>query len=163
MSESYYVPEEPREIIPVGKYKAHITGLIVKENIKVRGKHMADIYSPTYTVAQADNKEFVGREVYAKGIFRFKDAVGCEPNPSGNRNFKVFCDVLSIECESEEVDGKPRFKLPTLDEGMVLGLPVIVEVIHDSWTNTEGEEVASAKATNVYEWSQGKQKAVLPF
>ena len=163
MSDAYYEAGEPREILPEGKYKAHITGLTVKEDIKVRNKHMADIYEPVYTIAQADQEGFVGREAYAKGIFRFKDAEGCESNPSGNRNFKVFCDGLSVECESEETDGKPRCKLPELNEGMILGLPVIVEIVHDKWVNRDGEEVVSAKATNVFEWSQGKQKDVLPF
>jgi len=163
MTEAYFIEGEPRKLLPEGKYKAHITGMDIKEDIKVRGKYIADIYSPVYTVAECKDKEFIGREVYAKGVFRFKDGKGFEPNPTGNRNFKIFCDVLKAECESEEVDGKPRFKLPTLDEGSVIGSPVIVEVIHEEWTNKDGELTTSAKATNVFDWAQGKTKDILPF
>jgi len=177
--DAYYDPEQDFDgIMPVGLYFAHITGLSIKENFVLKNKFLTDIFEPEFEVAEAnaesiyeiDGKEvsgkaFVGRKLKAKGFFRFK-----KPNPKeypnlsdsqgSNKRYMEFVEALNLPLE--ELDG--RWRLPYVAEEDIDGIPVIVRVIHDKWTGSDGEERSTPKVLEVMAWADGKRKMTdVPF
>ena len=70
--------------------------------------------------------------------------------------------VNSFGLNLEESDGK--FYLPELDESDIEGLPVVARIYHDTWTDSEGEERITPKASMVFTWEGGdKKEEDLPF
>tara|TARA_X000001388_G_C2218791_1_gene118372 strand:+ start:495 stop:1067 length:573 start_codon:yes stop_codon:yes gene_type:complete len=168
--ESYYDPSEdkPNIIIPEGDYYAHVKEFTMKADVVIRGKHLADIYNLIFKLS-SDNSEktfgehsgamFVGKTLRSKGFFRFKNPSDnkLQPNSGGNREFKDLCEALGIKPEEKEIDGKTVFALPVLTPSNCEGMPSIIKVKHESWTNRDGEEVTSPKAVSVYSWSNGER------
>lgn len=179
-TDAWYDPKKDFQgLMPEGDYKAHVSSLSVKKNIVVKGKHLSDIYTVSFTIAE-DNSDaefetengdkvsgsaFVGREVYSKGFFRFK-----KPNKAqypqlsesmgSNKSYMELIDSLGVTVEESE----GRYYLPELDESDVMGKPSIVRVFHDGWTDREGNERTSAKVSMLFEWADGKEKEEdLPF
>lgn len=167
--ESYYDPTEdkPSVIIPEGDFYAHSKDYTVKEDVVIRGKYLADIYNIKFKLAEENSDKefgehsgniFVGKELRSKGFFRFKNPTenNLEPNSGGNRQFKELCESLGIKPEEKEVDGKTLYTLPVLTPSNVEGMPTIVKVKHETWTNRDGEEVTSPKVVSVFSWNNGK-------
>ena len=179
-SDAWYDPSADFSgVMPVGAYKAYAKDLVVKENLVVRSKYLADVYEVKFEVAEenAENvydvdgkevsgKSFVGKEIRSKGFFRFKSPSDnkLQPNSGGNREFKELCESLGIKPEEKEVDGKTLYALPVLTPSNCEGMPAIIKIKHENWTNRDGEEVTSPKAVGVFSWSNGKQDlSDLPF
>ena len=175
--ESYYDPTEdkPSVIVPEGDYYAHVKDFTVKEDVIIRGKHLADIYNLTFKLAE-DNADkmfgehngsvFVGNTIRSKGFFRFKNPSekNLQPNSGGNRQFKELCEALRIKPEEVEVDGKTLYSLPILSPSNCEGVPAIIKIEHETWTNRDGEEVTSPKAVGIFSWSNGKMDTSdMPF
>ena len=167
--ESYYDPTEdkPSVIVPEGDCYAHVKDYTVKEDVVIRGKHLADIYNVTFKLAEENSDKtfgeysgniFAGKTVRSKGFFRFKspNKPNLEPNSGGNRQFKELCEALRIKPEEKEVDGKTLYALPVLTPSNVEGIPAIVKIKHETWTNRDGEEVTSPKVVSVFSWNNGK-------
>ena len=168
--ESYYDPSEdkPSVIVPEGDYYAHVKEFTMKEDVVIRGRHLADIYNLVFKLASENSDKtfgehsgnlFVDKTIRSKGFFRFKNPSDnkLQPNSGGNREFKDLCEVLGIKPEEKEIDGKVMYALPTLTPSNCEGMPAIVKIKHDTWTNRDGEEVTSPKAVAVYSWSNGKK------
>ena len=165
--------------MPEGEYKAHVKSLNIKRNVVVKGKFLSDIYEVIFTVADENSEmeyvddkgellsgaTFVGRDFRSKGFFRFKKPSKSEyPNLSenmgSNRSYMEL--VNSFGLNLEESDGK--FYLPELDESDIEGLPVVARIYHDTWTDSEGEERITPKASMVFTWEDGdKKEEELPF
>tara|TARA_R100000458_G_C8262855_1_gene238192 strand:+ start:614 stop:1132 length:519 start_codon:yes stop_codon:yes gene_type:complete len=114
-----------------------VTDLVVKEDVEIQGKFLADIYEPVFSIN--------GREVKHKGLFRFK-----KPNPSkyphlqadmgSNSGYYNFCKQLGI---AQEKDGKvllPQLTLETLKT-----YEYDVEVVNETWTGREGNEMKTPR------------------
>ena len=168
--ESYYDPTEdrPNVIVPEGEYYAHVKDYTVKEDVVIRVKHLEDIFNLNFKLSE-DNSDkvidgessgshFVGKVLRSKGFFRFKNPSekNLQPNSGGNRQFKELCEALRIKPEEKEVDGKTLYSLPILTPSNCEGVPAIVKVKHETWTNRDGEEVTSPKVVGVFSWSNGK-------
>ena len=175
--ESFYDPTEdkPNVIVPEGDFYAHVSDYSVKEDVVIRGKHLADIYNLTFKLAEENSDKdfgehsgsaFVGKAIRSKGFFRFKSPTqkNLQPNSGGNREFKELCESLGIKPEEKVVDGKTLYALPVLTPSNCEGMPAIIKIKHENWTNRDGEEVTSPKAVGVFSWSNGKQDlSDLPF
>ena len=169
---SYYDPllDTGGEKLPEGSYFAHVKELSIKENVVVKGKFLSDIYNLTFVIAKESSEPgFAGRDVKSKGFFRFK-----EPNPDkypnlssnsgSNKGYKDLLDGLNISPEEKEVDGNKVYSLPLLSSDQAEGAPVVIKVVHDKWTNREGEEVTTPKAISVFKWAEGKREVIdVPF
>ena len=166
-------------VMPVGAYKAYAKELIVKENLVVRGKFLADVYEVKFEVAEenADNvydvdgkeingKNFVGKEIRSKGFFRFKTPdksiyPNLEENSGSNKSYMELIESFGVETEA---DNEGRFFLPNVDESDVVGMPVILEVFHDEWTDNQGNNRTTPKAGAIFTWDGQKRRlADLPF
>jgi hypothetical protein len=175
--DSYYDPsqDKPSVIVPEGDYYAHVKDFTSKEDVVIRSKYLADIYNLTFKLAKENSDKefgehsgsmFVGKTIRSKGLFRFKNPTEnhLEPNSGGNREFKEVCESLGIKPEEKEIDGNKVFVLPVFTPSNCEGMPAIIKVKHETWTNREGEEVTSPKAVGIYSWSNGKQDlSDLPF
>jgi hypothetical protein len=172
--EAYFDPEaNEMTMVPQGTYPAHITSLNVKEDVVVKGKWLADIYVPSFTIAKQSN-DASGMKVndsnYGQGIFRFK-----KPDPStnledragaGNSGYKSLLEALGFSLEEKKAeDGRVLYKLPRLVEDKVIGLPVLIKVFHQKYLSA-GEERVSVKASVESAWDEGQKVEVendLPF
>jgi|TARA_R100000329_G_scaffold151220_1_gene146466 hypothetical protein len=175
--ESFYDPTEdtPNVIVQEGEYYAHAKDYAVKEDVVIRGKHLADIYNITFELAEENSTKefgeykgniFVGKKVRSKGFFRFKNPSDSklQPNSGGNREFKELCEALGIKPEEKEVDGKTLYALPMLTPSALEGMPAIIKVKHENWTNRDGEEMTSPKAVGVFSWKNGtRDLSDVPF
>lgn len=174
-----YVP------LPRGKYNAHITGIQLKRqdmSINSRSepgaKHLCDIYDVTYEVdpsvgdltirddqgTEYNGSTFSGRKVLSKGFFLFKQPNGREdhlPNPGGNARVHYLLKATGypidkVMVEDKKGNKKEVEKLPVyLDENKLVGKPVIINVIHDEWTDKEGATKVTPKENGVSEWKGG--------
>ena len=178
--DSWYDPKQDFSgPMPEGDYKAHVKSLSIKRNVVVKGKFLSDIYEVIFTVAD-ENKDmeyqndkgeslngatFVGRDFRSKGFFRFKKPnkskyPNLSENMGSNRSYMEL--VNSFGLNMEEVDGK--FYLPELDASDIEGLPVIAKLYHDTWTDGDGEERITPRASMIFTWEEGEKKEEeLPF
>ena len=172
--EAYFDPEASEmTMIPEGVYPAHITSLNIKEDVVIKGKWIADIYVPSFTIAKESN-DASGMSVndanYGQGIFRFKkpdSSSGLEDRQgAGNSGYKEMLDALNIKMEeSKAEDGRTLYKLPRLVKENVVGLPVLIKVFHQKYISS-GEERVSVKASIESSWTEGQKVKVdddLPF
>ena len=68
---------------------------------------------------------------------------------------------LGLELEKND---SGLFSLPILSNAESEGLPAIVKVVHDKWTNRDGKEMVTPKVISVFEWSDGERDlSSLPF
>tara|TARA_R110000751_G_scaffold307785_3_gene431586 strand:+ start:800 stop:1372 length:573 start_codon:yes stop_codon:yes gene_type:complete len=174
--EAIYDPSvEENKMVPEGTYPAHITGLNIKRNITVRGRYLADIYVPTFTIAKEANDASgmkVNDENYGAGVFRFKkpdDSSGLEDRKGGgNVWYHDFVKYLGIEPEKKTTDsGNTIYRLPLLAEEDAIGKPVLIEVQHQKYKSADGTEKSSVKASVTGAWTEGNKIKVddvdLPF
>ena len=172
--EAYFDPEaNEMTMVPEGLYPAHITSLNVKEDVVVKGKWLADIYVPSFTIAKESN-DAAGMKVndsnYGQGVFRFKkpdSSSGLEDRRGGgNHGYKNLLDALQVKAEEHKTeDGRKLYKLPRLVEENVVGLPVLIKVFHQKYQSS-GEERVSVKAAVESGWTEGQRVEVeddLPF
>tara|TARA_R100000963_G_scaffold22627_1_gene15708 strand:+ start:240 stop:695 length:456 start_codon:yes stop_codon:yes gene_type:complete len=137
---AYYVKEERAKKIrlPKGEYEAVIINLEMVNNIRC-GKFIADVFKPVYKVIYPDNPSV---DVKDGGIFRYKEKVGYEFEPSRNWGFAKFCEILGV---TKEENGK--VSLPYLNVDMMDGFKVLVEINHKSFVNKTGMSVEYPVAT----------------
>ena len=170
--ESYYDPslDIGSVKLPEGNYFAHVKEMIIKENVVVKGRFLSDIYNLTLEVSEeSSDSQFAGKEVRSRGFFRFKEPdpdkyPNLSSNSGSNKGYKELLEGLNIPPEEKEVDGNKVYSLPLLSAPDVEGLPVLIKVAHEAWTNRDGEKVTTPKAVSIFKWSDGKRKMyALPF
>jgi len=137
---AYYVPgEKTKQVkIPKGEYEATIINLEMVNNIKC-GKFIADVFKPVYRVDHPDHPSV---DVKDGGIFRYKEKVGYEFEPSRNWGFAKFCEILGV---TKEENGK--VSLPYLNVDMMDGFKVMVEIDYKGFVNKTGMSVNYPVAT----------------
>jgi hypothetical protein len=124
--------------LPEGEYDAKVSDLVVKQDVVISGKFLADIYEPVF--------EINGREIRHKGLFRFK-----KPDPAkypnlqsdmgSNANYYKFCDMLKI---AQDDKGGKLF-LPPLDLETLQQYEYKVVVVMEKWTGREGNEMRTPR------------------
>tara|TARA_R100000152_G_C6781521_1_gene216180 strand:- start:372 stop:890 length:519 start_codon:yes stop_codon:yes gene_type:complete len=157
--DAWFEPSESKgsSSIPEGEYDAKVVDLVVKEDIVISGKFLADIYEPVFQIQ--------GKEVRHKGLFRFK-----KPDPAkypnlqsdmgSNSNYYKFCDMLKI---AQNKDGK--LFLPQLDLDTLKQYQYKVVVVIESWTGREGNEMRTprVKFVNSAQLEVNSNEEELPF
>ena len=168
-SESFYDPSQDENkfvVVPEGEYETHVKSLALREDITIKGKFLADIFMPHFKIASG---EYKGKTVKSKGFFRFKSPdkdkyPNLSDNMGSNKGYMTLIEVLGINPESKEVDGKTVYKLPFVKAHDIEGKPCVIKVEHDKWMNSSGEEMTTPKAVNVFKWKEGKaDTSDLPF
>ena len=179
----YYDPKENTRVslIPKQLYPMHAKTVQTRE-VDVKGKYRAKVYNIVYEIAEecsrhkytTENGEingssFVGKEIYATGIFMFlnpKAGDTFEANNGANERYLRFCETIKVDCPEREVeiDGEKRMvkEFPELTQSEIKGKPILgfidtVEYIKDGETRT------SYKVKDFSPWADGKVKDDLPF
>ena len=171
-SDAFYDPSQDFDgVIPAGEYLAHVKELNVKDDIVIKNKFLEDIYLPTFVVAKENEsmeydvdgekvsgKAFIGRTIPAKGFFRFKNPDPAKypqlsDSPGSNKRYMELADSLGLNVAEE--DG--RYKLPSMDEDVVKGIPVKIKVVHDKWLGRDGDEMVSPKVIETFKWNEGER------
>ena len=174
----YYDPKENTRVslIPKQLYPMHIKKVQTRE-VDVKSKYKAKVYNIVYEIAEECSKHkyntesgeingssFVGKEVYANGIFMFlnpKPTDTFESNNGANERYLRFCETIRVDCPEIEVeiDGEKRMvkQFPELTEHEMKGKPIlgfidIVEYIKD------GETRIAHKVMDFAAWTDGKVK-----
>ena len=186
----YYDPKENTNVslVPKQLYPMHAKSLAQDQirEVDVKGKHRAKVYNIVYEIAEECGKltfntsggevggsSFVGKEVYATGIFMFlnpKHGDTFEANNGANERYLRFCETIRIKCPEVEVDieGERRMvkEFPALSKNDIIGKPImglidIVEYVKD------GETRISYKVKDFSPWVEGKirdfELDALPF
>ena len=107
---------------------------------------------------------YVGRTIWAKGVFRFLEPGNGDPfesNSEGNKSYYYFCQAIGLECKdvTKEIDGEQvTFKeLPNLTTEKMEGQPVIAVCGYGKpYINKEGKEVTPFQVKWVKEWPKGR-------
>lgn len=174
---AYYNPSEDtagtKQSTPIkeGVYEASVYQLNVKKNIVVKGKYLSDIFEAIYVINGDKHPEYKGRQVKSKGYFRFKNPdkekyPNLEDNQGNNKGYMIFTEACGFEMSKDDTG---KYLLPMLMESDVAGNPVTVKVVHDKWTDSEGETRTTPLAVSVFKSNRVdvKQKPVteeeLPF
>ena len=183
----YYDPKENTRVslIPKQLYPMHAKTIQTRD-VDVKGKYKAKVYNIIYTIAEECSKHkymtdsgevngsvFVGKEIYATGIFMFlnpKPGDTFEANNGANERYLRFCETINVKCPEIEVDvgGEKRMvkQFPELTDHEIKGKPIMgfidtVEYVKD------GETRISFKVKDFTTWTDGKVKdfelADLPF
>ena len=164
-----------------GEYYGHIVN-VSSRIVDVQGQYRARVYNYALRVApknehktypwinndgdnmETSGKEYVGRTIYAKGVFRFlepTDKDTFESNSEGNKSYFYFCQAIGLECKdvTKEIDGETvTFKeLPNLTTEAMEGQPVIgVCDYGNPYTNKEGKEVTPFQVKFIKSWPNGR-------
>tara|TARA_Y100001963_G_C6787425_1_gene453611 strand:+ start:2219 stop:2839 length:621 start_codon:yes stop_codon:yes gene_type:complete len=164
-----------------GEYYGHIIN-VESRIVDVQGQYRARVYNYALKVAPKNSdqtyvkngidgkpedlngKEYVGKTIYAKGVFRFLEpgnADAFEANPEGNKSYYYFCQAIGLECKdvTKDIDGEQvTFKeLPNLTTANMEGQPVIgVCGYSKPYTNKEGKEVTPFNVKFVKKWEKGR-------
>jgi hypothetical protein len=180
---SYFDPSEVKEnvrLVP-GKYLGHISKATIKNDVKVRGKYMSNIYNYYFKVS-SDNAEntyqvedisgatkeykgdvYEGKEVRSNGVFHFiapTEFDEFEANPGGNKKYFDFVQGLDVPCKETEVevDGKSKtiYELPNLAVSDIVGKPVIATLnFGKPWKGDDGVERKSLEVKHIIKWEGG--------
>ena len=174
-SEAYYDPSaDAPSMVPEGMYKAYAKTLKEREVI-VRNKFVADVFDLEFELAEDNSGDtvefkgnhiekgkFSGKTVKSKGFFRFKKPDPNNPNHKGKEensgSNKSYMELLHSFAVKTEEDKEGRYFLPHINESDVVGMPVIIEVKHESWTDREGEPRVTPKAFSIFTWEDGVRK-----
>ena len=163
-----------------GQYYGHIINVTTRI-VDVQEKYRARVYNYSIRVApknsdmkypytledkikEQSGKEYVGRTIWAKGVFRFLEPGNADPfesNSEGNKSYFYFCQAIGLQCKdvSKDIDGEEvMFKeLPNLTTADMEGQPVIAICGHGKpYTNKEGKEVTPFQVKYVKEWPKGR-------
>ena len=181
----YYDPKEGEKnkyvsLVPKQLYPCHAKEMTTRE-VNVKGKYKARVYNIVYEVAQecetmtyqssvpdvgeVSGSHFVGKKLYATGIFMFLNpgpGDNFESNNGGNETYLRFCEAIKVDCPEVEVDvnGEKRMvkQMPELTEADVLGSAIMGYVDTQTYKNAEGETKTAFKVKSFSEWSDGKKK-----
>jgi hypothetical protein len=170
---AYYNPSEDtsgaeNKLLPQGTYEANVYKLTIKSNIIVKNQYLSDIYEAIYVIDGTKHPEYKNKQVKSKGYFRFKNPdpakyPNLKDNQGNNKGYMIFTEACGFQMEK---DDSGRYLLPVVMESDIAGNPVNIKVIHDKWTNSEGEERITPLAVNVFK-SKVRTKALtedeLPF
>ena len=152
-------------LIHKGSYPAHIVGIKSVIRSVREGAGRADIYKPTYKIANSV-RLYGGMEVPENGIWRFRKAKSNTNKPSppnNNRQFRNAMKALDIEAVPVEVDGRKLFKLPELNHGNTYGKPVIINVYHNTFDGKYGTQT-TVEGKLASKWEDGGQlEEAIPF
>ena len=170
-------PQQSREIVAEGKYKAIIVAVERKQQDKVIPSrtengvnHVADMLQVEYKISD-ENANHAGRHVWSSPIWIWKDtphikALGLDtllhvPNTNNNFRYHKFLEVAGYDIEEkvvevEDSNGKAvkrkAFTLPVeLDLDKASGVQCVISVVHEKWTDKEGEERTTAKERGLFE------------
>ena len=175
---SLYKPKKDgdklKEWIPYvdGDYYGHILNVTTRI-VDVMEKYRARVYNYCIKVApktgemkynSISGKEFVGRMIWAKGVFRFLEPGNADPfesNSEGNKSYYYFCQAIGLKCKdvTKKIDGEEvTFKeLPNLTTANMEGQPVIGNCGYGKpYTNKDGKEVTPFQVKYVKEWPKGR-------
>jgi|TARA_Y100000310_G_scaffold330863_1_gene403297 hypothetical protein len=103
----------------------------------------------------------IGRTFYDNGWFVFTTT----SSASKNERYFNLLDKLGIKCKEQQIEGKKVKKLVLLEEGDVLGKPVMVTVKRQSYVTKETRDLPADqqdrrntfRVTNLDAWHEGKQ------
>ena len=181
---SYFDPSEVKEnvrLVP-GKYLGHISKATIKNDVKVRGSYMSNIYNYYLKIhkANAENVYMVddingepkehkgdvyeGKEVRSNGIFHFiapTEFDEFKANPGGNKKYYELVKALDVPCnESEvEIEGKKKtiYELPSLDGSDMIGKPIIATLnFGKPWKGDDGVERKTIEVKHAVLWEGGE-------
>jgi len=164
-----------------GEYYGHIINVSTRI-VDVQGMYRARVYNYALKVADKNKdmkyvwttedgkqkdvsgKEYVGRTIWAKGVFRFLEPGNADPfesNAEGNKSYYYFCQAIGLDCKdiTKDIDGEQvTFKeLPNLTTANMEGQPVIAICGYGKpYTNKEGTEVTPFNVKYVKEWPKGR-------
>ena len=155
-----------------GDYYGHIVNTDSRI-VDVQGKYRARVYNYALRVAPKNSdmeykgvfgKEYVGRTIWAKGVFRFLEPGNGDPfesNSEGNKSYYYFCQAIGLKCKdiTKEIDGEQvTFKeLPNLATNNMEGQPVIAVCGYGKpYINKDSKEVTPFQVRYVKEWPKGK-------
>ena len=151
---------ESREVVEVGEHTAHICDISVKRDVVVRGKYLADIFSPVYRIANGNSK---GLEIKDKGIFMFKkpdsDSNGLKDRKGGgNKGYKAFLESINKPVEELFESDRVIYKLPEISKEDALNKPVSIKVYQEEFTSKrDGNSYKVRKAMLIGSWGDGKE------
>ena len=174
----YYDPKENTRVslIPKQLYPMHAKRVSTRE-VPVKSKYKAKVYNIVYEIAEecaknkynTDNGEisgssFVGKEIYATGIFMFlnpKPGDSFEANNGANERYLLFCETINVECPETEVDinGERRMvkQFPELTESEIKGSPILGYIEIQEYIK-DGETKKAYKVKDFSEWKEGMVK-----
>ena len=183
---NYYDPKEGEKnkyvsLIPKQLYPCHAVSMTSRE-VTVKTKYKARVFNIQYEIApecagltfdsdqgQVSGDNFVGKKLYANGIFMFLNpGVGdnFEANNGGNETYQKFCEAIKVSCPEKEleIDGEKRMVkiMPDLTEADVIGSPIMAYVDKEEYTK-DGETKTAVKVKFVSEWAEGEKIDNLPF
>jgi len=170
---AYYNPSEDtsgaeKKLLPEGTYEANVQKLTVKNNIVVKNQYLSDIYEAIYVIDGTKHPEFANKQVKSKGYFRFKKPdekkyPNLKDNQGNNKGYMIFTEACGFEMQKDQ---QGRYLLPVVMESDISGNPVNIKIVHDKWTNSEGEERVTPLAVNVFKSKERTKPLVeedLPF
>ena len=175
---NYYDPKENTRVSFVVKqlYPMHAKKVTTRE-VNVKGRYKAKVYNVVYAIAKecsnhtynTENGEingsaFIGKEIYATGIFMFlnpKAGDSFESNNGANERYLRFCETMRVECPEVEVeiDGDKRMvkQFPELTESEIKGKPIMGFIDIEEYVK-DGETRISYKVKDFTDWADGKVK-----
>lgn len=174
-----------------GQYYGHIVN-VDSRIVDVQEKYRARVYNYALKVApkngdlnypwqdedgkgrEQSGKVYVGRTIWAKGVFRFLEPGNADPfesNSEGNKSYYYFCQAIGLECKdiTKEIDGEQvTFKeLPNLTTSHMEKQPVIAICGYGKpYVNKDNKEVTPFQVKYVKEWPKGRKledDANIPF
>ena len=173
---NYYDPKENTRVSFVAKqlYPMHAKKVTTRE-VNVKGRYKAKVYNIVYEIAKECSKHtyntengeingsvFIGKEIYATGIFMFlnpKAGDSFESNNGANERYLRFCETMSVECPEVEVeiDGDKRMvkQFPELTESEIKGKPIMGLIDIEEYVK-DGETRISYKVKDFTDWTDGK-------
>lgn len=178
---NYYDPKEGEKnkfvsLVPKQLYPCHAIAMTSRE-VTVRNKYKARVYNIQYEIAeecanltfdsnqgQVSGESFVGKKLYANGIFLFLNpGVGdnFEANNGGNETYQKFLEAIKVSCPEKEIEieGEKRMvkMMPDITEADVIGSPIMAYVDKEEYVK-DGETKTAFKVKFVSEWSEGKKR-----
>ena len=174
----YYDPKENTRVslIPKQLYPMHAKTVGTRD-VDVKGKYKAKVYNIVYEIAkecsthkydtdkgEINGSSFVGKEIYALGIFMFlnpKEGDTFEPNNGANEKYLRFCETINVKCPEIEVDidGEKRMvkQFPELTDRDIVGKPIMGYIDTVPYVK-DGEDRISFKVKDFTTWPEGKVK-----
>lgn len=159
----HIVNADSRIVDVQGQYRARVYNYAIK--VADKNKHMTyDWHDDKGERKEVSGSEYVGRTIWAGGVFRFLepgDKDTFESNSEGNKSYYYFCQAIGLECKdiTKEIDGEEvTFKeLPNLTTASMEGKPVCAVCDYGKpYTNKDGKEITPFKVKFVKEWPSGR-------